>query len=102
MDKIIEKRKLRVWWIPQVPMNPFYVDVKTLEEADLLLTTLAEYDKFQYENRVKPDYSNAGGLQVWDDNLEEDEDGEKWTDWCDEDSGMEFDEYREEVLSKSL
>ncbi len=24
---------LRVWWIPQVPMKPFYVEVKNIQEA---------------------------------------------------------------------
>lgn len=68
---------LRVWWIPQIPMKPFTVHVETLAEAKLLLTTLADYDKFQFENQVKPDYSNAGGLKVF-------EEGE-WVDWCSDD-----------------
>lgn len=65
--------KLKVWWIPQVPMKPFEVPVKTLTEARLLLDALAEYDKFQLRNNIKPDYSNAGGLWI----LEEGE----WVDW---------------------
>ncbi len=68
---------LRVWWIPQVPMTPFRQPVSSVAEAKLLLDTLARYDAFQLEHRVKPDYSNAGGLEVF-------EDGE-WTDWYDED-----------------
>jgi hypothetical protein len=68
--------QLRVWWIPQVPMNPFYVPVKNTEEAKLVLETLANYDLFQLENNIKPDYSNAGGLQVM-------VDGE-WEEWEDE------------------
>ncbi len=68
---------LRVWWIPQVPMKAFRVDVKTLDEAKLLLDTLAKYDLFQFENNIKPDYANTGGLEVF-------EDGE-WLEWCDED-----------------
>lgn len=55
-----------VWWIPQVPMKPFHVDVKTLDEAKLLLNALAQYDLFQLENNIKPDYSNAGGLEMYD------------------------------------
>jgi len=68
---------LRLWWIPQVPMEPFHVFVKNYEEALLLIRVLANYDLFQFENRVKPDYSNAGGLEVW-------EDGE-WCEWYNED-----------------
>ena len=66
----------RVWWIPQVPMNPFYIPVRTTEEAVKILDTLAKYDLFQLANNIKPDYSNAGGLEVF-------EDGE-WCEWCDE------------------
>ena len=77
------EKKLRVWWIPQVPMNPFYVDVRTIREAKLLLKALAEYDLFQLANKIKPDFCNAGGLQEW-------EDGE-WIEWYDDD-GNDIDE----------
>ena len=67
---------LRVWWIPQVPMKPFLVDVASPEDGKWLLGVLASYDKFQFNNKIKPDYCNAGGLYVF-------EDGE-WCEWCDE------------------
>jgi hypothetical protein len=66
---------LKVWWVPQVPMKPFEMPVKTLEEGTLLLWTLAQYDLFQLENNVKPDFSNAGGLCEF-------VDGE-WSEWED-------------------
>jgi hypothetical protein len=69
--------QLRVWWIPQIPMTPFYVPVKSTDEAKLILETLANYDIFQFENNVKPDYSNTGGLEVL-------VDGE-WEEWENED-----------------
>lgn len=68
---------LSVWWIPQVPMKAFRVSVPDLEGAKLLLRTLAAYDQFQLDNNIRPDYSNAGGLSVWED------DGEGGFDWCD-------------------
>lgn len=74
-------KKLRVWWIPQVPMEPFYVAVSSVEEGVKTMNTLADYDRFQFENRVKPDYCNAGGLQEY-----VEEEGE-WADWYDEESG---------------
>ncbi len=58
---------LRVWWIPQVPMKAFRVDIETVEEGKKLLTVLADYDIFQFENHVKPDYSNAGGIECFED-----------------------------------
>lgn len=68
---------LKVWWIPQIPGKPFMVPVKNIHEAALLLRTLAAYDIFQFENRIKPDYCNAGGLVVYEDG--------GWVDWYDED-----------------
>ena len=58
---------LRVWHIPQVPGKAFRVPVASVDEAKVLLRALAQYDLFQYENRVKPDYCNAQGLEVFED-----------------------------------
>lgn len=68
--------QLRVWWIPQVPLKPFHCLVNNIDEAMLLLTTFADYDLFQFRNKIKPDYCNAGGLEVFD--------GNEWTEWHDE------------------
>jgi hypothetical protein len=79
-------KKLQVWWVPQVPMKAFTVDVETVAEGVKIMNTLANYDIFQYENKVKPDYSNAGGLNMWD----EDSDGEGtpgWVSWQDDETG---------------
>lgn len=75
--------QLQVWWIPQVPGKPFTVDIANISEAKLLLKALANYDIFQFENRIKPDYCNAGGLRKWD--------GNDWEDWSDDD-GNDIDE----------
>lgn len=55
----------RVWWAPQIPGEPFYVQVETLEMAVGVADVLAKYDLFQYENRVKGDYANVGGIEEW-------------------------------------
>ena len=75
------KGDLKVWWIPQIPMKPFEVPVKTIHEAKLILDTLAKYDLFQFEKHIKPDYSNTGGLEVYDSG----EAGMEWGEWYDED-----------------
>jgi hypothetical protein len=76
---------MRVWWNPQVPGKAFRVPVASLEEGVKILIVLADYDIFQYKNRIKPDYSNAGGIEVLVDvgpyELPE------WCDWYDEESG---------------
>jgi len=73
--------KLRVWWIPQIPGTPFYVAVDSVAEGVKLMDVLADYDKFQLEHHIKPDYSNGGGLQMFD--LDDDTDGPdgSWVDW---------------------
>ena len=83
-------KKLRVWWIPQVPMKPFHFTVFTLCEAKMLIIALGEYDLFQYKNKIKPDYSNAGGLEEY-------VDGE-WLEYEDEE-GRTIDEIEYEELS---
>ena len=54
--------KYKVWYIPQVPMKPFEVEVADLPTARLLLDTLEWFSLFEYEERVKPDYADAGGI----------------------------------------
>ena len=78
---------LKVWWVPQVPMKAFEVPVSSLREASFLLDVLADYDRFQFENNVKPDYCNAGGLMQFDADIAD------WSDW-EGDLGEDFDEVR--------
>lgn len=73
---------LRVWWIPQVPGKPFHVEVHTPEQARKILDTLAKYDLFQLANHIKPDFSNAGGLEVFED--------DEWCEWYDKE-GLDID-----------
>lgn len=83
---------LRVYWIPQVPMKEFEVDVPDLATAAAVLDVLADYDAFQFENNVKGDYCNTGGLMVLR------ADGE-WEDWESDDCD-EFDVWRDENLPR--
>lgn len=58
--------EMRVWWIPQVPGKPFNVEISTVDEGVKLCKVLADYDLFQYVNKIKPDYSNMGGIEFFD------------------------------------
>ena len=73
--KVLKKNQLRVWHITQVPMHPFWVYVSSIKEAKLVLKTLAIYDLFQLEYKIRPDYSNTQGLEVYD--------GKEWSEWYD-------------------
>lgn len=53
--------EIRVWWVPQIPMEPFHYTVPSLAAANLLVDALAQYDLFQLKHNVKPDFDNAGG-----------------------------------------
>jgi hypothetical protein len=79
--------KLRVWWVPQVPMKAYYVDVSSVEEGVKIIDALAKYDLFQLANNIKPDYCNAGGLQMFDEEDKEDGPEGSWVDWCDYETG---------------
>lgn len=55
----------RLWWIPQLPGPTFYVGVASAEDAAWLCGVLADYDLFQFENKIKPDYAAAGGVEIY-------------------------------------
>ncbi|EEX0791949.1 superinfection exclusion protein [Escherichia coli] len=81
--------KLRVWHIPQVPMKPFIVEVASVEDGVRLMDALADYDAFQYDNNIKPDYCNVNGLEMWDESLTDEDLSEmgltdRWVDWYSE------------------
>lgn len=73
---------LRVWHIPQVPGKPFHVTVSSPDEAKKILSTLWNYDIFQFENKIKPDYSNASGLEVYEEDAGDGVNG--WCEWFNE------------------
>jgi hypothetical protein len=78
--------KLRISHYPQIPCKPFKVDVKTLEEGLLLIEILSNYDLFQFQNKIKPDYCNSTTFECWD------EEDQEWLSWCDEE-GYEIEDY---------
>ena len=66
MPKHIKDGALRVWWIPQIPGDPFYWPVSSVKEAITVLNLLAQYDIFRYKQRIKPYLSIAGGLEIFE------------------------------------
>ncbi len=58
---------LRVWWIPQVcRWTPSWSTSTASRRRRTSPRCSRRYDLFQYEKRVKPDYSNSGGVEAWD------------------------------------
>lgn len=79
---------LRVWHVAQMPCPPFHVPVTSPDDAVRIIDLLAEYDSFQLKNNIKPDYSSASGLEVF-------ESGE-WHEWYNEE-GEDIDEFAERM-----
>jgi hypothetical protein len=78
-----EHKKYRAWYIPQVPGKAFEVETDSLAEAVKIENLLVDFSIFEYDNHIKPDYSDAGGVDEWDEeegewsSLDEDEVEEK-------------------------
>jgi len=88
---------MRVWWMPQVGCGAtFYIPVNTVEEAKKVMDMLAAYDCFQYNHRIKPDYCNTGGIQVYD------KDDKEWNDWYYEDENSYYDNVDEYIEEMSI
>lgn len=87
-------KRYRVWWVPQVgmPGPRFICDVSSLKEAVLLCQTLAQYDMYQFENHIKPDFCNMGGVEMWDETEDE------WVDWYVDDEDDNYWKDPEEYL----
>lgn len=77
------KQKLQVWWVPQVPMTPFRIDVESVREGVKIMDTLADYDKFQLKHKIKGDYCNVGTLMMLDPDDKEDGQDGTWLEWWD-------------------
>lgn len=90
---MINNKKLRLIHIPQVGDEArFIVDVEDLEEAIRIANLLAYYDIMQFECNIKPDYSNATYLEIYN------EESEKW-DYYYDDNGRSFDEISCGIIS---
>lgn len=72
---------LRVWYIPQVPSESYEVDIPRrdgtsesayLEQAAFVLSAIIGLSIWEFDHRVKPDYSDAAGIARFD--------GEDWED----------------------
>ena len=86
--------KLRVLHHAQVTCKPFSVDVQDEEQALLVSDALANQHLFLFNEGIISDYSNVISVVMLD------EDGE-FTDYWNEEEGMDFDEFTEAYLIKN-
>jgi len=89
--------KLRVWWVSQMGTDAIHIPVQSVKEAKKTMDLLSYFDCFQYNQHIRPDYSNTGGLEMYDEETQE------WCDWVYEDDNEyieDIDEWCEKFLSK--
>lgn len=70
-------------------MAPFHISVSSIEEGVKIMDVLADYDQFQLDNNIKPDYCNMGGIEIFDADDKEDGPGGSWVSWFDENTGID-------------
>lgn len=70
----------RVWYAPQIPMPAFTVGVPDFATGVEILEVLVRFSLYEYKNRVKGDFADAGGISRWE------SDGEGGFDWFDVDA----------------
>ena len=58
-------KTLRVWYIPQVPWTPYHYYVSNPYEWKVVLDAITWLSQFEYSNRIKPDYADAGWLETF-------------------------------------
>lgn len=80
---------LKVFYAPQVPMKAFEVKAIDLPDAVRVLSIITNFSIFEYENKIKPDYSDYGGVVRYE------ADGEGGFEWCDVDQD-ELDEFEDQ------
>ena len=68
-------KKYRVWHIPKVDGDPFYVDVDSPTEGKKIMDILVFYDLFTFSQGVRTNYTYKQGLEVFEDG--------KWREWHD-------------------
>ena len=47
-------------------MKAFEVYAETADEAQAALDLITDFSIFEFDNHIKPDYSDAGGVEEWD------------------------------------
>jgi hypothetical protein len=81
----MESKKLRIYY-HILGTETYYQTVSSVEEAKLVIDSIAKFINMKVEEGVFPDHCSIAGLEEYDE-----EDGE-WYDWYDED-GHDFDDH---------
>lgn len=78
-------KRLQVWHSPQLPCQPFKVDVKDEYEALKMINTLADQHIWLFKNKIIPDYVNSFVVVMHDRN--------EWVPYYNTEEDMEWDAF---------
>ena len=69
--------RFKIFYIPQVPMPAFEREYEDFETAKEVLNAIINFSIFEYDNNVKPDYSDVAGISFWEEAEQDWEDVEE-------------------------
>lgn len=69
--------RFKIWYIPQVPMPAFEREYGDFETAKEVLNAIINFSIFEFDNNVKPDYSDVAGISFWEEAEQDWEDVEE-------------------------
>ena len=58
--------RFKIFYIPQVPMHAFEREYEDFETAKEVLNAIINFSIFEFDNNVKPDYSDVAGISYWE------------------------------------
>ncbi len=58
--------RYRAFYMPQVPMAAVTIETLSLDHAVIALDAMITLSIFEYENKVKPDYSDIAVIEKYD------------------------------------
>ena len=58
--------RFKIFYIPQVPMPAFEREYEDFETAKEVLNAIINFSIFEFDNNVKPDYSDVAGISYWE------------------------------------
>ena len=69
--------RFKIFYIPQVPMPAFEREYEDFETAKEVLNAIINFSIFEFDNNVKPDYSDVAGISFWEEAEQDWEDVEE-------------------------
>lgn len=95
---LLSGKRLKIQHFPQLPCEPFEVEVKDEHEAIKMINALADQHIWLFKNKIIPDYCNSFNVVM--------EDGGDWVDYWNEEEKMNWEDfeavYENEIISQII